>query len=221
MIDNHSTPPIHKVLGNLGYAIVATVAISFAASETVPARSERANEIRVGNATGNPAYVEAKMTTLAPHRTIAQAPPEISKEDRVRYETYYNDRFNYSVDYPENMLIPQGEPTNGDGQEFVSESGNIEMMVYGYHDIFDKTLEDLYRQTIREGMEGEPGNLEVTYQRLGDNWFVVSGYQNGQVFYHKRIRSDGDIKVLEIQYDRSLQPQFDRIVADIANSFQG
>src|SRR5437868_6035966 len=32
------------------------------------------------------------------------------------YQTYTNARFKYSISYPSNLLIPQGEAENGDGQ---------------------------------------------------------------------------------------------------------
>ncbi len=36
------------------------------------------------------------------------------------YETYYNHRYDYSIDYPKDVLFPQGESDNGDGQKFLS-----------------------------------------------------------------------------------------------------
>ena len=31
------------------------------------------------------------------------------------FSTYTNSRFNYSIEYPANLLIPRGEAPNGDG----------------------------------------------------------------------------------------------------------
>ncbi len=36
------------------------------------------------------------------------------------FQTYHNSRFDYAIEYPANLLIPQGEADNGDGQVFVS-----------------------------------------------------------------------------------------------------
>lgn len=49
------------------------------------------------------------------------------------YRTYHNIRFGYSISYPADSLIPQGEAENGDGQKFLSRDGRTEMLVYGSH----------------------------------------------------------------------------------------
>ena len=35
------------------------------------------------------------------------------------YHTYHNPRFGYSIAYPKDILYPQGESDNGDGQKFL------------------------------------------------------------------------------------------------------
>lgn len=40
---------------------------------------------------------------------------------RYNYRTYHNSRFDYSISYPADILIPQGEAINGDGQKFFRE----------------------------------------------------------------------------------------------------
>ncbi len=52
-----------------------------------------------------------------------------TQQSIVKYETYHNERYDYSVEYPE-FLIPQGEATNQDGQKFLSENQEIQLFVY-------------------------------------------------------------------------------------------
>src|SRR5256714_15334892 len=47
------------------------------------------------------------------------------------YKTYANARFKYSISYPADLLIPQGEAENGDGQGFREKSGSGERRGYG------------------------------------------------------------------------------------------
>jgi hypothetical protein len=144
--------------------------------------------------------------------SIAVPPPE-----EIAYETYYNSRFNYAVKYPIDLLVPQGEAQNGDGQSFISEDNQIVMSVYGTHHSLQGSLDRWYREATRGS-----DRREVTYKTRRDNWFVVSGYDDGFVFYQKVVeeREEGGVfKVLELRYRRSLQPQFDPVVAEIANSF--
>ncbi|HEY9668779.1 MAG TPA: hypothetical protein V6C91_18365 [Coleofasciculaceae cyanobacterium] len=175
------------------------------------------------------AYTQASnssnSTELFPEKTdrlfnaIAQSNNIIIGQN-ITYNRYYNSRFNYSVAYPSSLLIPQGESQNGDGQKFLSKDKSITLLVYGSHNALNQQLAELYRTQSRSATREHPTRV-VTYKTHGNDWFVVSGYENGKVFYNKTILRNGDFKVLEIQYKKSLQPKFDSIAAEISKSFKG
>ena len=54
---------------------------------------------------------------------------QTEKQNNVKYETYHNERYGYSLEYPD-FLIPQGVADNGDGQKFFSEDQKIQLFVY-------------------------------------------------------------------------------------------
>src|SRR5262249_52024686 len=57
------------------------------------------------------------------------------------YKTYANARFKYSISYPADLLVPQGEAENGDGQIFHEKSASsVEMRVYGGNNALNETL---------------------------------------------------------------------------------
>lgn len=152
----------------------------------------------------------------APNTTIQAE--TIPAPENVNYERYYNSRFDYSVIYPVDLLEIQEAPTNNDGRRFVSPNNRIEMVVYGSHNSLDRNLDELYQEYLgRDDTE-----TEITYRDRGENWFVVSGYDNNgdEVFYNKVVLQDGVIITLELRYDTALQPEFDAIVADISRSLQ-
>lgn len=140
------------------------------------------------------------------------------KERNVQYETYYNSRFDYAVKYPSNIVTPQPPPTNNDGREFVSPDRDIEMAVYGRHQL-NQSLNELYREALQR--QRQLGS-NVTYDYLGRNEFIISGYdRTGEVFYQKTLLHYNDFLTLDLNYERSLQPEFDSVVAEISNSFHG
>ncbi|MFP4298662.1 MAG: hypothetical protein ACLFT0_12480, partial [Spirulinaceae cyanobacterium] len=152
----------------------------------------------------------------APDTTLeAETIPE---PENVNYERYYNSRFDYSVIYPVDLLEIQEAPTNNDGRRFVAPDNRVEMVVYGSHNSLERDLDELYQEYLGR----EDANTEITYRDRGDNWFVVSGYDNNgdEVFYNKVVLQDGVIITLELRYDAALQSQFDPIVADISRSLQ-
>lgn len=139
-------------------------------------------------------------------------------ETRVSYRTYTNARFAYSVIYPVGVLIPQGEAPNGDGQVFRSKDGHAEMRVFGGHNALDETLTSAYESAIKGE---EPGGRDVSYKLLKRNSFVVSGRQNGKIFYQKTMLKDDIFKTFMIEYDESEKSVYDPITARIARSFVG
>jgi hypothetical protein len=43
--------------------------------------------------------------------------------DRHTWKTYTNVTFQYHICYPADLLVPQGEPDNSDGQRFLAHDG--------------------------------------------------------------------------------------------------
>ncbi len=144
----------------------------------------------------------------------------LSSEARAQagYRTYRNARFDYSISYPANVLIPQGEAANGDGQKFLSKDGSVEMLVYGSNNALDQTLRQVYQG---ETSAAEHPNRTITYQVLRADWFVVSGVDGNRVFYQKTFLRRGVFKTFRIEYDQSQKASFDSITATISRSFRG
>ena len=126
------------------------------------------------------------------------------------YKRYRNEQFDYSVLYPAELLILRGE--NEEGETIISsDEEDILLKVYAVEDS-EETLSERYEQAQLES--------NITYRTIEDNdFFVVSGSMDGTVFYRKTFLEDGIFKVLELQYDQSLQPEFGAIASVIGDSF--
>lgn len=159
-----------------------------------------------------------RFSFIAAILAIAFAWPMEAKAQH-QYRTYHNVRFDYSISYPADLLIPQGEPVNGDGQRFVSRDSRTELLVYGAYNSLEQTLRDVFEQ--ESGRPAEHPNRVVTYKVLRDDWFVVSGAENGRIFYQKTMLRDSTFKTFRIEYDESQKRMFDPITAVIARSFKG
>ena len=135
------------------------------------------------------------------------------------YRTYHNARFDYSISYPADLVIPQGESVNGDGQRFLSKDGKAELLVYGTYNSLDQTLNDVLTQASERSPDHQ--DRVVTYKVLRGDWFVVSGTENGRIFYQKTMLRDATFKTFRIEYDESQKQTFDSVTAVIARSFKG
>jgi hypothetical protein len=135
------------------------------------------------------------------------------------YSVYHNGRFDYSIAYPADILIPQGEAENGDGQKFLSRDGRTEMLVYGSHNSLNQSLQELFANETTRTSEHQ--NRVVTYKILRRDWFVVSGIEDGRIFYQKTLLRTDIFKTFRIEYDDSKKQAWNPVAAKIAASFKG
>src|SRR5262249_52619541 len=136
-------------------------------------------------------------------------------QDAAAYKTYANARFNYSISYPANLLRPQGEAENGDGQVFSAKDGSAEMRVYGRYNVNDETLNSAYADLVREW------GASVNYKVMKGNWFVVSALTNGKIRYQKTILHGDVFKTFQIEYDAKRRDTYDAVTSRVSKSFVG
>ena len=128
------------------------------------------------------------------------------------YQPYQNARFGYSILYPADLLTPQGEADNGDGQIF--KNADAEMRVYGSNMVLGETLAGEYRRVLKE-------HGSVTYKTLGKKFFVVSGTSGGVIFYRKTFENrEGAYITFEIEYPAARRAVYDKVVARVVKSFR-
>lgn len=135
---------------------------------------------------------------------------------RDTFRRYTNVRFAYAVSYPADILIPQGESENSDGQIFRSRDRRAEMRVFGRHNVFNETIKSAFDKAVAG--EDSTGRV-VTYKILKGNFYVVSGRQNGKIFYEKTMLKGDVFKTFMIEYDESESAKYDPITKRISSSF--
>ena len=139
---------------------------------------------------------------------------------QTKFESYDNARFEYSIQYPVDILTPQDEAQNGDGRAFLSPDGTVKMLVWGQYNALFDTLKKAYLSDLRERSKG------VTYKALLKKSYVISGVKDGKIFYQKTMLNgkDGDggavFATFTIEYDKADKSKYDPVVRKIAASFK-
>src|SRR5262249_34542702 len=131
------------------------------------------------------------------------------------YHTYSNARFAYSISYPANLLAPQGEAENGDGQAFRSKDGGAEMRVWGQYNVNNETLRVAFDKAVSEWGKG------VSYKVMRPGWFVVTALVDGKIHYRKTMLRRDVFKTFEIEYHESQKATYDPVTARVSKSFVG
>ena len=147
-------------------------------------------------------------------------------QQEIKYKNYLNQQFGFSVDYPYEILIPQGESQNKDGQIFRSKkTPDNSLTVYrDYLDLTDTdtkfTLEVGYNKHVKTFSKKEAVR-NVTYKKLDKNFFVLSGYKsNGDIYYQKSIMIDDVLCTCLLEYKVTDKVLFNKISERVFKSFK-
>lgn len=143
-----------------------------------------------------------------------------SKDGKSDFEwdTYYNQRFDFSVEYPTNFLKEKGESENRDGNTFTNANGSSEMRVSGTYNALDQTIVEAF-QSATENNRFYNEERIVTYKVQKGNWFVVSGKYNESIFYVKTILKGDTFYSLYFEYHSSEEAKFKEIIKHTTRDF--
>lgn len=132
--------------------------------------------------------------------------------------TYVNDRFGTSVTFPGDVFAEEmPPPENNDGRTWLSADG-ASLAIYGSNNALEQTPQSLEQEAKSRSEAG----YELTYSRAGKDWVVLSGIEEGLVFYHRlEFGADDVIHGLLIKYPPDTKAKYDPLVGPIAASLSG
>ena len=134
-----------------------------------------------------------------------------------QWDVYTNARFGYEICYPADLLTAQPEADNGDGRKFTGTSG-AELEVWGGYNVLEQDMDAIIDDLAYEG-------AAVTYRRAAKDWAVVSGRENGNVFYAKVLLErnavdDVDtVRAFRLTYPAGEAKTYDAVAAQLAECF--
>jgi hypothetical protein len=119
-------------------------------------------------------------------------------------------------DYPDRFKAGP-PPDSDDGRKFTSADG-AQFSVYASYDALDFNLAK-FQDFILKNLD--PGEV-VTYKSHGDDWFVVSGTNGGNIFYERHLLSHGGqmTEGFSMSYPAAAKQSYDPVVARMAKSFR-
>lgn len=167
----------------------------------------------------------AANNTIPPADTGKATVVNTPAQPALSFGSYCNNRFDYCIDYPKDTIYPQPESQNGDGRVFKNKNGDKVLTVYGHWamntDGEDMTLRQQYENDLQGNDEPEGNNNRtITYQKLGTDYFVISGYQDKKIFYQKTILKNGAFCYAILRYNESDKALYDKVSERIFSSFK-
>jgi hypothetical protein len=132
----------------------------------------------------------------------------------AKWPVYSNARFGYHVCYPPSLLKPAAEAPNGDGRRFTGANG-ASLSVWGSNNALGDTVAaSAAADRARLGKGGE-----VTYSVIRPTWYVLSGRQNGQVFYLKSVLANDAFSTMELRYPAAAAKTWSGVTTQLSRCF--
>lgn len=138
-----------------------------------------------------------------------------NKHSSTQIGVYINKKFGYSMKYPKNILYPQGESDNGDGQFFLSKDGESKLRVWGEWAAPNDTLDDRYYSELKN-----TNNRTIVYKAKKSNWFVISGYIGDKIYYQRTMSDKDAFATFIFEYKTSQRKIYDKIAGVMSWSFK-
>jgi len=146
--------------------------------------------------------------------------PSTGKSQVEDHNTYCNARFEYCLEYPD-FLSPQPESQNGDGRIFINKKGDGILRVFGRFNLDAEgetiSLKKQFETDIQDNLAQKNA---VTYKKLANTFFVISGYRNGKIFYQKTILKNDAFAFAILEYPKDEKSLYDKVSQEIFSSFK-
>lgn len=134
------------------------------------------------------------------------------------YNTYYNSRFRYSIDYPISLVVSAKEKGNDSGQTFISSDGKIKLVVWG--GVHPTNAKEGYQAEIEQ--DKQLHDYKITYTKLEKDYYIISGVdvKNKKMFYMKSVYEDKGNINFYIEYPLAEKNDWAKILPHISYSLK-
>lgn len=131
--------------------------------------------------------------------------------------SYENSRFGFKVGYPADLFTPGRPPANNDGRRFNAHDGSAYFIAYAGFNMEDWTSAGQYRAHLLKS----EGYEQLTYEKSGKNWLVLSGTRGQEIYYEKYILSCNFavINALRITYPKTAAKLYSPMIAGFVRNF--
>lgn len=134
------------------------------------------------------------------------------------WTSYRNDRYGFSLNFPAEVFV-EGETRNREqGALWVSRDRQARLIAVATRNETGETLQSYRSFLIETTYKG--ASFDYAPQR--DNWFVLSGVQNGQVFYERIVFAcEGRyIYGWQMRYPLARKRLYDLVVERVHRSYE-
>ena len=140
--------------------------------------------------------------------------PTVEDARYVNYRTYYNDNFDYSIDYPDDDYF-QITKTYEDGMKLQNDNGEVLISLTSNWNPNGESLQQAYDKAVRE-------KPNAPYKFLGKTFFTITYEDNGILVFRKTMYDKNTNKYvyLYVSFPPEYKDYMTPIVERMANSMK-
>ena len=160
------------------------------------------------------AQQEEVKTTVVENNNVNKYIPTVEDARYVNYKTYYNDNFDYSIDYPDDEYF-QISKTYEDGMKLQNDNGEVIISLTSNWNPNGESLQQAYDKAVRE-------KPNAPYKFLGKTFFTITYEDNGLLIFRKTMYDKNTNKYvyLYVSFPPEYKPYMTPIVERMANSMK-
>ena len=137
---------------------------------------------------------------------------ESSTAPEVVYLAYHNDRYQFSIEYPD-IFNDKMLPENNDGIIFRNADKGVELTISGINNVLDETVQTVYEEACSR-------LRNIIYQCQKDDWYVLSWTEDDKMFYKKVVVGTGSMNTFLISYPAKEEAAYDAVIEHLVETFQ-
>ena len=157
---------------------------------------------------------EEVKSTVVENNNVNNYIPTVEDARYVNYKTYYNDYYDYSIDYPDDEYF-QISKTYEDGMKLQNDNGEVIISLTSNWNPNGESLQQAYDKAVRE-------KPNAPYKFLGKTFFTITYEDNGLLVFRKTMYDKNTNKYvyLYVSFPPECKDYMTPIVERMANSMK-
>ena len=160
------------------------------------------------------AQQEVVKSTVVENNNLNNYIPTVEDARYINYKTYYNDYYDYSIDYPDDEYF-QISKTYEDGMKLQNNNGEVIISLTSNWNPNGESLQQAYDKAVRE-------KPNAPYKFLGKTFFTITYEDNGLLIFRKTMYDKNTNKYvyLYVSFPPEYKDYMTPIVERMANSMK-
>lgn len=133
---------------------------------------------------------------------------------------YRNPRFGFGFTVPPVFVLdPDSVPARGDSARFFTPDRRATVVVNATPNARRLSLREIMAEAEGDVVHNASG--DITYRRIRDDWFVISGHMAGRIYYRRTLLTPaGIVATLWMEFPPELRPCLEAAVTTMSLSFR-